>query len=264
MGFFSLKHGVIPACDVNTLDELYELVDQTCDLDEIVAFKTGRRLEIKYGVPAIVETVEGLTDKPLIHDPQKEGNDVEVTEPEFINDYADAGVKSLIMFPFSSPRVQKACVDSCFKRDILPIGGFKLTQKLTLDNEEGMIADVGVKSGERIDERFDTETFRGYIAADAPERAFKLYARLGVKNFIVPGNVPAEIKKLKTTLLQSGLSNPAFGMPGIGRQGGDIESAIREAEGCDSYPIIGSGIYGAKNIREVAKNYCEVVRKFNS
>jgi orotidine-5'-phosphate decarboxylase len=259
MGFFSLKHGVIPACDVNTLDELSSLVKETHDLEDVVGFKTGRRLEIKYGVPAIVKTVESLTNKPLIHDPQKEGNDVEFTEPEFVNDYADAGVKALIIFPFSSPRVQKACVDQCFRRNILPIGGFKLTQKLTLDNEEGYIADVGVKS----DERFDTEKFRGYIAADAPERAFKLYARLGVKHYIVPGNVTEEIKKLKATLFENGLKDPEFGIPGIGRQGGDVESAI-EAAGreCASYPIIGSSIYGSKDKREAAKRFCEITRKF--
>jgi len=258
MAFFSSNHGIIPACDVNTLDELSKLVEVTSDVEGIVAFKTGRRLEIKYGVPKIVETVKSLTDKPLIHDPQKEGNDVEFTEPNFVKDYAEADVKALITFPFSSPRVQKACVDQCFESGITPIGGFKLTQKLTLDSEEGSIADVRGKT----DERFVGKTYRGYIASDAPERAFKLYAELGVEHYIVPGNFPDEIRSLRKTLLESGLREPKFCMPGIGRQGGDIESAFEATEGFPAYAIIGSGIYKKPDMRKAAEGFCEVALKF--
>jgi orotidine-5'-phosphate decarboxylase len=253
MAFFSLKHGVIPACDVNTLGEFTTIVNETNDVKGIVGYKIGKILQTNYVLEDVLWATEGRTDKPIILDPQKEGNDVEFTEPNFISNYAKAGVKAMIMFPFASPRVQATCIKSCYENKLLPIGGFRLTQKGWGEDEEVDMVD--------IDPRLEG-TFRGYIASDAEERALKVYAMMGVDHFIGPGNKVEELKRMKN-ILKSNSIDPNFLMPGIKRQGGDVYSAFKAVEDCaGAYAIIGSGIYKAKNMGEAAEKFCEEALKF--
>jgi hypothetical protein len=264
MGFFGLEHGVIPALDVRNLYQAMRVVEATYDLEGLVALKLGRKLEINEKIPEVVERIEEVTDLPIIMDSQKEGNDTEFMNPELIQEYANAGIRSMILFSFSSPRTQKACVDACYERNILPIVGFELTQPLQFDSEEGRIDNVGGK----IDERFTGKTYRGYIASDAPERSYKLYAELGVKDFVAPGNFPEKAKRLKDFLLDVGVKNPKFYLPGIGRQRGKPNTAMESTKGFPSYLIPGSLIHGhgkhsIEEMRNITKDICEVVLSYN-
>lgn len=179
MGFFSFNHGVIPACDVNTLDELGKLIDDVDGVKGIVAYKGGKRLQSRFSLPLLVKTVEAHTSKPMLFDAQKEGNDVEFTERDFISDYAVDGIKTLILFPFAGPRVQATCVKVCRDRNILPIGGFRLTQKGWDETEEVELGDIYPK--------LRGMKFRGYIAADAEQRALELYTLMNVQHYVGPG-----------------------------------------------------------------------------
>ena len=253
MTFFSLKHGVIPACDVDTIGEFTKIVNETNNVKGIVGYKIGKILQTNYCLEDVLWAVNGRTDKPIILDPQKEGNDVEFTEPAFIKNYSNAGVKAMILFPFSSPRVQATCVKSCHENNILPIGGFRLTQKGFDETEEVELSDICPSLEGK---------YRGYISANAEERALQLYAKMGVDHFIGPGNKVEELKKMKSILKSSGV-DPNFCMPGIKRQGGDISSAFEAVSDCaGSYAIIGSGIYKAENMGEAAEQFCEEALKF--
>lgn len=245
---FKLKHGVIPACDVTTLDELKRLMGATTDVEGIVAYKCGKRLVTNYGLPAVVDAVSTSTDLPMILDVQKEGNDVEFTEPDFIGDYARAGVKMLILFPFAGPRVQATCIKACYDNGITPIGGFRLTQKGWDETEEVEISDILLDIG--------GTKVRGYIAEDAEVRALQLYAATGVTHFIGPGNKPDELRRQKEILQEAGV-NPVFAMPGFKRQGGEIATTFEMVRDCaGAYAIIGSGIYKAPDITEAARVFC--------
>lgn len=253
MAFFSLNHGVIPACDVNSIGELLNIISETKDVKGIVGYKIGKILQTNYSLGNILTEVAGYTNIPIILDPQKEGNDVEFTEPAFITNYANAGVKAMIMFPFSSPRVQATCIKSCQENNILPIGGFTLTQRGFDETEEVEMIDIDPKLEGK---------FRGYISKDAEERALKLYAKMGVNHFIGPGNKVDELKRMKN-ILKSNAIDPNFCMPGIKRQGGDVSSAFEAVADCaGAYAIIGSGIYKAENMGEAAEQFCEEALKF--
>jgi len=254
MGFFSLNHGVIPACDVNTLDELGKLIEDVDDIEGIVAYKAGKRLQSRYSLPLLVKTVKTHTDKPMIFDAQKEGNDVEFTEKDFISDYAVDGVETLILFPFAGPRVQATCVKVCRDKNILPIGGFRLTQKGWEETEEIELGD--------IDPKLEGKKFRGYIARDSEKRALELYAMMNVQDYVGPGNNPERLKMQKEIIKSNGI-NPRLFLPGIGRQGGSITTAFGIVEDCaGAYGIVGSEIYKAENRAEAAERFCEEALKF--
>ncbi len=254
VGFFSLNHGVIPACDVKSLEELGELIEDVDDVKGIVAYKVGKRLQSRFGLPLLIKTASEHTKKPIIFDAQKEGNDVEFTERDFISYYAVDGVKALIIFPFAGPRVQATCIKTCYDNNILPIGGFRLTQKGWDETEKVELSD--------IDPRLKGIEFRGYIAEDAEERALKLYTLMNVQYYIGPGNKIDELRVMKKRIQNLGI-NPYMLMPGIGRQGGNITSAFKTVDDCaGAYGIIGSGIRKAKNRGEAAEVFCEEALKF--
>jgi orotidine-5'-phosphate decarboxylase len=254
MGFFSLNHGIIPACDVNSLDELGGLIRDVDGVKGIVGYKAGKRLQSRYSLPVLVRTVGQYTEKPMIFDAQKEGNDVEFTEKDFISDYAVDGVKSLIIFPFAGPRVQATCVKTCYEKNILPIGGFRLTQ-------EGFDETESVEMGD-IDSVFGNTKFRGYISKDAEERALQVYTLMGVAHFIGPANKVDKLKDMKAQIKGQGI-DPSFLMPGIGRQKGEVSSAFEAVDDCaGAYGIVGSGIYKAKDRTEAAEMFCEEALKF--
>ena len=254
MGFFSLNHGIIPACDVDSIGDLGNLIEAVDDVKGIVAYKAGKRLQSRYSLPFVVKTVSKHTKKPMIFDAQKEGNDVEFTEKDFISDYAEDGVKALIIFPFAGPRVQATCVKSCYDNNILPIGGFRLTQRGWDETEEVEMSD--------IDPRFAGRKFRGYISKNAEERALEVYTLMGVEYYIGPGNKLDELRTMKNRIKSLGI-NPYMLMPGIGRQGGDITSAFETVDDCTgAFGIVGSGIRKAKNRGEAAERLCEEALKF--
>ncbi|MFH1473826.1 MAG: orotidine 5'-phosphate decarboxylase / HUMPS family protein [Candidatus Aenigmatarchaeota archaeon] len=254
MGFSSLNHGIIPALDVNTLEEATRIIIEVDDVKGIVGYKAGKILQTNYILKDVLDATSRATNKPVILDPQKEGNDVEFTEPNFIANYANAGVKTMIMFPFSSPRVQATCVKACRNNNVLPIGGFRLTQKGFDETNEVEMGD--------IDPVFEGMKFRGYISSDAEKRALQVYALMGVEHYIGPGNKIDELTNMKNMLKDYG-ANPSFLMPGIGRQGGDIYSAFKAVEDCPgAYGIVGSGIHKAKDKVEAAEKLCEEALKF--
>ena len=252
---FTTPSGIIVACDV-PFNKLAKLVDQTHDVDGIVGYKLGRMHEITGSVAHAINTVQNYTGKPIIWDPQKEGNDVEFTEPDFIQAYAQAGVSALILFSFSSPRVQATCVKACYNNGITPIGGFRPTQPGFDETESVKLDDIFPHLGNR--------KFHGYIADGAERRALELYSLIGVNHFIAPGNKLPELTSMLQTLRGYGVE-PIVLMPGIGRQGGDIEIAIQTAKDAGAvscYAIIGSGIYRADNPREAAQRYTDRISRF--
>ena len=253
MGFFSLNHGIIPALDVNTLEDATKIIIEVDDVKGIVGYKVGKILQTNYILKDVFDATSRATTKPIIFDPQKEGNDVEFTEPNFISNYTKAGMNAMIMFPFASPRVQATCIKSCRENKVLPIGGFRLTQKGWGEDEEVEMADIDPRLG---------GVFRGYIAKDAEKRALEVYALMEVNHYIGPGNKIDELTNMKNMLKDYGV-NPNFLMPGIGRQGGDISSAFKAVDDCaGAYGIAGSAIYKAKNRGEAAERLCEEALKF--
>ncbi len=232
---FELKHGVIVSCDVKTIDELRNLAKETCSVKGVVGYKIGFILGLNFSLRDVVLEIKDATDLPVIYDHQKAGTDIPQMGSEFAAVMKQAGVDSAIIFPHAGPKTQEAFVKALIEQGIVPMVGGEMSH-------EGYLAKDG-----------------GYIADDSPEKMYVNGADAGAKFFIVPGNKPESIKKYSGPLSRF---NPNFCMPGIGRQGGDIEAAFRACSGFPAYAIIGASIYNAASINEAAKKFCVEAMKF--
>ncbi len=231
-GLYHLTRGVIPACDVRDLRTLRTLVEATCELEGIVGYKIGARLGLTYGLPQLVGAIEEYTALPVIYDHQKAGTDIPEMGEQFAAVCADAGVSGVIIFPQAGPATESAFIDALFAEHLVPIVGGEMTHPGYLTNEGG------------------------YLRDDAPGAMYTLAAERGVTQFIVPGNKPAVMNRYHH-LLSGLVTEPAYSMPGIGRQGGDIRSAFTALEGAPAYAIIGASIYTAEDMTAAARRFCD-------
>jgi orotidine-5'-phosphate decarboxylase len=91
----------------------------------------------------------------------------------------------------------------------------------------------------------------GYIANEALDEIYLLAAKLGVNNFVVPGNKPERILHYRK-ILEDKVSELTFYAPGFIAQGGIITEAAKCA-GPRWHAIVGRAIYSAKDIKAAAK-----------
>ena len=234
---FHLTHGVIPACDVATIEEFKTLIARTCSIDGIVGYKVGCTLALSHGLPELTKIVADLTDLPLIYDHQKAGTDIPQMGDKFAMICSKAGVNAVIIFPMAGPETEKAFIEALFKRGVVPWVGGVMTHAKYLSGEGGFIGD------------------------DAPGEMYKIGAECGVEYFVVPGNKPDIIRDCNTLISES-VKEPKFCMLGIGTQGGEIQKAFEAVKGKDAYAIIGSAIYKSKNIERTARRFCEEAIRF--
>ena len=235
--FFQLRYGVIVACDVESIDEFKRIVEETSSVEGIVGYKIGCLLALKYGFSQLMDTAKESTDLPVIYDHQKAGTDIPQLGEGFAQVCADGGVSGVILFPQSGPATEDAFIKALFRRDLVPIVGGEMTHPKYLSNDGG------------------------FIRENAPVEMYKIAAENSVDHFVVPGNKPEVIKKYHE-MLSSIVEEPKYCLPGIGRQGGDIESAFRYLEGAAAYAIIGSAIYKQTNVGDAAEVFCREALKF--
>lgn len=93
----------------------------------------------------------------------------------------------------------------------------------------------------------------GFITDDGALDMYRIAARAGVNNFVVPGNKIDVIKQVKDIVEAEGVL-PIFYAPGFIAQGGRIDAAV-DVVGDKFHGIIGRGIYESKNIRKSAIEY---------
>lgn len=231
---FRVPYGIIIACDVKSLKQLEILVESTCDIEGIAGYKIGFMLGLLHGLPRVVELAKEQSDLPVIYDYQKAGSDIPDMGVEFAAVMKEAEVDSAIVFPQAGPKTEEAFITALQKEGIIPLVGGEMTHPQFL-----------AKDG-------------GYILDDAPERIYDIASKLGVEHFVVPGNKPDKIRKYIGMLPD----NSKICMPGIGRQGGEIEAAFKACDGYSAYAIIGSAIHKSPSPRDAAKSFSAVVKRF--
>jgi orotidine-5'-phosphate decarboxylase len=234
---FHRNYGVIPACDVETLEEFKALVDATADVEGVVAYKIGCILGLTYGLPELVKAAKQYSDLPIIFDHQKAGTDIPQLGDKFAEVCKVAGVDGVILFPQAGPETEMAFIKAVMDRGLIAIIGGEMTHA-------GYLAKDG-----------------GFIRDDAPQNMYEVGAKAGVEHFVVPGNKQEIIEKY-VSYLSTVIEFPKFLMPGIGRQGGDIATAFAGTGGQSAYAIIGSGIYQQKDMKTAAQKFGEIVMKF--
>lgn len=219
------ERSIIPACDVPL--HLYErIVRDTADVDGVGAYKVGFELGLSHSLPRVVELTRKYNNKPIIYDHQKAGTDIPDTGKNYARTMKNAGVDAVIFFPQSGPETEKAWIKAAFEQNLGVIIGGLMTHPRYVRSEGGYLADEA--------------TMEMYLNA----------AELGVSDFVVPGNRPDDIKRIRETLEQRGVS-PTFYAPGFVVQGGSISDAAKVA-GDSWHAIVGRGIHKAKDIRKAA------------
>lgn len=224
-----IRPSIMIACDIESIEELEELVRETCEIPGIGGYKIGFYLGLRYGLPKVVETIRKYTKLPVIYDHQKAGTDIPATGKLFAKVVAESGIDAVILFPFAGAATERAWINACQEKGLVVMVGGHMTQEEFLVSEGGSIAD------------------------EAPERIYEIASLLGVVDFIVPGNKVEFVehyKKLLDDLL--GLDGYSLSAPGFITQGGEV-SKFALVAGKFRVAIVGSGIYGAENSAEAAR-----------
>ena len=235
------NRSIIPACDVPL--ELYEkMVRDTADIDGVGAYKIGFELGLRYSLSTVVELTRKYTNKPVIYDHQKAGTDIPETGKSFAKIMKDCGVNAVIFLPQAGPETQRAWIEAAQEQDIGVIVGGLMTHQKYLRSEGGYLADEAI--------------LEMYLNA----------AAAGVSDFVVPGNRPEDIKRIKEALEQRGQlsrnntynDSPTFYSPGFVAQGGMI-SDVTTIAGKSWHAIVGRGMYQTEDIRKAALEYVSLL-----
>lgn len=221
MELIAAKKSVIVACDIPTIEKLEWLIKATTDVAGVGAYKIGLQLALKYGLNKIVTIARSITKHPLIYDHQKGGTDIPEMGPKFAQACKAAGVDAVILFPLSGPETERKWIEACKGSGLRVLVGAHMTHKAFLSSEGGFILD------------------------DAPMRAFEMAADLSVTDFVVPGNKPESVLKLRNFLEGKGVTYTLYA-PGFITQGGEISDCGRVA-GERWHAIVGSAIYTASD-----------------
>ena len=221
------KRGIIPACDVESLQQLEKLVKETNPVKGVTAYKIGFMLALGYGLPATVKAIRKHSQKPIIYDHQKAATDIPETADGFMKACSSAGVDAVILFPLTGPETERQWIESAKKHKLGVIVGGEMTHK-------------GFSEGEG-----------GFISGEESVKIYEIAIDAGVKDFVVPGNKPERIKKYKELFDKSGV-DPTLYSPGLVAQGGSI-SESGKAAGKSWHAIVGRGIYSAPDMRKAAE-----------
>jgi len=232
MKIIKLDKSIIPACDVATLDELKKLVSETCSVKGIGAYKIGLELVIPFGMKKVIKTIRKLTDLPIIYDHQKAGTDIPDLGVKFIK--ACKGVDAVIIFPQAGPVTEEEWIKAAQAEKLGVIVGGEMTHPGYLEADNGFISD------------------------SAPKKMYEVAAKLGVKDFVVPGNKPEKILEYKT-FLESLNVEPVLYSPGLITQGGDLTESAKVA-GNKWHAIVGRALYQAKDINKAAKELATALK----
>ena len=221
------KKSIIIACDVEDLQFLRKIVEITCKIEGVGGYKIGSILVAKYGILNVLDNIKRFTNLPVIYDHQKGGTDIPELGPKFTEVFKD--VDGVILFPFGGPETQKKWTEALQEKGIRVLIGGHMTQKKFLSSEGG------------------------YIDENAPEKIYQLGAKMGVQDFVVPGNKIELVAKYKTLLDRIlGSGNFTLYAPGFIKQGGVISETAKVA-GKNWHAIVGSAIYQAKDIETATK-----------
>lgn len=227
------ERSIIPSCDVRSLEKLEDIVRETNNVPGIGAYKLGRILESRFGLPKIVETARKHTDKSLIYDGQKLGTDIPDLADEIAISIEEAGFDAAILFPLTGPVTQYKWTESLKMLGVRVLVGGDMTH-LAYKASDG-----------------------GYISDQALSTMYMNGAQQSVVDFVVPGTKLDVLPHYKSLIEAFGIG-ATFYAPGFVAQGGEITEAAKIA-GRRWHAIVGRGIYEASDIARAAEMYTKQI-----
>ena len=198
--------GIVPALDLQTVDELRRVVRETCQIEGIVEYKLGLQAVLHIGLFQAVDAVRELTDLPIVYDHQKAGADMPDSAAGFAEICSHADIEGLIIFPVAGPTAVREFVGHSLAAGLQPVVGGHIP-----------VPDYSISGG-------------GYMANDALERIIALAAETGATRFVLPANDPARIERTTKWLLDT-VAYPVLYLTGIGPLGGSITESFGAAKG---------------------------------
>ncbi|MEK7299193.1 MAG: orotidine 5'-phosphate decarboxylase / HUMPS family protein [Candidatus Margulisiibacteriota bacterium] len=226
MTLIAARHCLIPSCDVD-LPDFERLVKDTADLPGIGAYKLGFELGLAYGLPRVVEVARRYTDKPMIYDHQKAATDIPDTGAKFAKVVKKAGINSVILFPQAGPITEAAWIKASRDEGLHVMVGGLMTHQGYAASDGGYLSDVGIWN------------------------MYRVAAKAGVRDFVIPGTKPDAIKPLLDELAVL-VDHPVYYSPGLGTQGGSFATMLSVVK-APWHPIVGRSLYTATNYREAAQ-----------
>ncbi len=216
------EKSVIPACDMEDIGAFEKLAAGTAKVEGVGALKIGFALTITYGLKQVVDTARKHTTIPIIYDHQKGATDVPDTGSAFVRAVKRSGADAIILFPQSGPETERAWIYRALDSGLKVIVGGIMTHPAYLVSEGGFIQD------------------------SAAFEMYRIAARAGARNFVVPGTKPDIIKQVKEAVKEEGVENPIWYVPGMVTQGGAF-AQVKEALGANWNAIVGRAITNAKD-----------------
>src|SRR3989344_3153929 len=137
MSIISIKKSIIPSCDVDSLEKLGDLVQATCKVKGIGAYKIGFELVIPFGISKVVHTIRRYSGLPIIYDHQKAGTDIPEMGAKFM--FACKEVDAVILFPQAGPETEKAWIKAAQDARVNLIIGGEMTHPGYLKETGGYI-----------------------------------------------------------------------------------------------------------------------------
>jgi orotidine-5'-phosphate decarboxylase len=230
------RRSIIPACDVKTLEEFKEIIKQTGDIDKIGAYKVGFVLALRFGLPNLVNIARDCTDKPIIYDHQKGGNDIPDLGGEYAMIMLESGIDAAILFPFAGVVTQYKWTEALKNAGKRVLIGAEMTHQGFKQSEGGSIAD------EMLDETYIRGVYQG------------------VRDFVIPGNKLARIKHYRQVIEGFGIK-PTYMAPGFVAQGGEVTEFAQEA-GDNWHAIVGRAITESRNKRQAAMLLTDKLKEY--
>src|SRR5258708_30579354 len=96
---FRVSHGILPALDMDSLDQMARVVETTTRIAGVVGYKVGLTATLRLGLEGAIKLLRAVSDLPLIYDHQKAGPDVPDMAEKFPPTCHPAGADRLIPFP---------------------------------------------------------------------------------------------------------------------------------------------------------------------
>lgn len=212
-------HGIIPALDLPSIDQIRKVVAATAVVDGIVGFKLGPIAVFELGLRRAVESIRELTDLPIIYDHQKAGLDIPSNAAVFAKAVASAGVSAAIIFPVAGPTAAAAFISALVDNGVTPLVGGALP-----------IVDYGISSGGWVSDSLLADLTRTTLAS-------------GQRNLIVPAG-PA-LREISAIAASSNV-RPTLFVPGISPSGSELATLSGLVAASDGlYPIVGRAVFAA-------------------
>lgn len=226
MKLISQRRSIIPALDVDNLEKVGLIVNETKNFSTVGAYKIGFSLALRFGLSKVVDKIKSICpDKPVIYDHQKAATDIPETGDDFMQICKDASVDAAIIFPLSGIATQKAWIKSAVDRNLRIIVG-------------GMMTHSGF-----------TTIDGGYLDPDSIIDIYQTAIVHEVTDFVVPGTKQEFVKELVSTLFTENFIDPVFYSPGLITQGGDV-SEMSEILKYDWHAIVGRKINNSNDIQK--------------